>query len=147
MPEILRNATASWEGDLLKGSGKASTESGALRDAAVTFASRFESAGGSNPEELIAAAQAACFSMALANGLSKQGHVPQIINTKATLVLNKGESGSKITKIHLETEGRVPGIDQAAFQAAAERTKEICPISVLLNPGLEEVTVKAKLLG
>ncbi|MBK9715831.1 MAG: OsmC family peroxiredoxin [Kouleothrix sp.] len=140
-----RHASATWSGDLASGSGTASTESGALQDAKVTFASRFENSGGSNPEELLAAAHASCFSMALANNLSKDGHVPQEIRTRATLTLNKGPNGFKITKIHLDTEGSVPGIDQAAFAEAAEQTKKTCPVSVLLLPGLEEATVSAKL--
>ncbi len=145
MPDIPRHASATWSGDLASGSGTASTESGALQDAKVTFASRFENSGGSNPEELLAAAHASCFSMALANNLSKDGHVPQEIRTRATLTLNKGPNGFKITKIHLDTEGSVPGIDQAAFAEAAEQTKKTCPVSVLLLPGLEEATVSAKL--
>jgi osmotically inducible protein OsmC len=148
MPDIVRHATGTWAGDLQGGAGTVSTESGALRDAKVTFTSRFEEGiTGSNPEELVAAAEAACFSMALANNLSKQGHPPKEIRTQATLTLNKGEGGFKITKIHLETEGNVPGIDQATFNATAEKTKETCPISVLLIPGLEEMTVNARLLA
>ncbi len=145
MPDILRHASATWAGDLLSGKGAASTESGALRDAKVTFTSRFEDGTGSNPEELLAAAHAACFSMALANNLSQAGHVPGEIRTQATLTLNKGPNGFKITKIHLDAEGSVPGIDQAAFADAAEKTKQTCPVSVLLLPGLEEATVSAKL--
>jgi osmotically inducible protein OsmC len=145
MPDILRHASATWAGDLTSGTGSASTESGALRDAQVSFSSRFENGTGTNPEELIAAAHAACFSMALANNLSKQGNVPREIRTQATLTLNRGEGGFKITKIHLDTEGAVPGIDQAAFEEAAEKTKQTCPISVLLLPGLEQATVSAKL--
>ena len=145
MPDLLRRASATWAGDLAHGSGTASTESGALRDAKVTFASRFENSGGSNPEELLAAAHASCFSMALANNLSQAGHVPQEIRTNATLTLNQGPNGFKITKIHLDTEGSVPGIDQATFAEAAEKTKQTCPVSVLLLPGLEEATVSARL--
>jgi osmotically inducible protein OsmC len=146
MPDILRHASATWAGDLQSGTGTASSESGALRDAKVSFASRFnEPVTGSNPEELIAAAHASCFSMALAGNLSRRGHVPQEIRTQATLTLHKGESGSKITKIHLDTEGVVAGLDQAAFAEAAEKTKQTCPVSVLLLPGLEEATVSAKL--
>ncbi len=83
--------------------------------------------------------------MALADNLSTQGHVPQALRTSATLTLQKGERGWKITKIQLDTEGEVPGIDQAAFAAAAEQTKQTCPVSVLLLPGLEEATVSAQL--
>ncbi len=147
MADILRHAHASWAGDLRGGTGKASTESGALRDATVTFPSRFESGSGSNPEELIAAAHAACFSMALSGVLGAQGHAPKEIRTKATLTLSRAESGFKITKIHLETEGEVPGIDEAAFMAAAEKAKETCPISTLLKPGLQELTVDAKFVS
>jgi osmotically inducible protein OsmC len=145
MPDFLRHANARWAGDLPSGKGLVSTESGALKDAQVTFVSRFGSGAGSNPEELIAAAHAACFSMALANNLSKAGHTPGEIRTKATLTLNQGPGGFKITKIHLDTEGSVPGIDQAAFAEAAEQTKKTCPVSVLLLPGLEEATVSARL--
>jgi osmotically inducible protein OsmC len=145
MSDLLRRASATWAGDLTSGRGTASTESGALRDANVTFSSRFESGTGSNPEELLAAAHAACFSMALANNLSKAGHVPEEVRTQATLTLSKEPNGFKITKIHLDTEGSVAGIDQAAFAEAAEQTKKTCPVSVLLLPGLEEATVSAKL--
>jgi osmotically inducible protein OsmC len=145
MADILRRASGTWRGDLRSGSGTASTESGALRDAKISFVSRFENESGSNPEELIAAAHAACFSMALANNLSQAGHVPEEIRTEATVTLTRGPSGFKITKVHLDTEGRVPGIDQEAFAAAAEKTKQTCPVSVLLLPGLEEATVSATL--
>jgi lipoyl-dependent peroxiredoxin len=148
MPDILRRATGTWSGDLLSGTGTASTESGALQNAKISFTSRFEDGvTGSNPEELLAAAEAACFSMALANNLSKDGHPPTEIRTNATLTLNKGPNGFKITKIHLDTEGTVPGIDQAAFSQAAEKTRETCPVSVMLKPGLEAITVDAKLNG
>ena len=146
MPDLLRHATGTWAGDLTSGTGTASTESGALTNARVTFPSRFENAGGSNPEELLAAAHASCFSMALSAGLSRQGHPPTQIRTKATLTLNKGEKGFKITKIHLDTEGEVPGIDEATFKRAAEDAKAGCPVSVLLTPGLEAVTLDAKLV-
>jgi lipoyl-dependent peroxiredoxin len=145
MSDHLRRASAMWAGDLKGGSGTASTESGALHDAKVSFGSRFGDSGGNNPEELLAAAHASCFSMALANNLSQQGHVPDEIRTQATLTLHQGQGGFKITKIHLETEGSVPGIDQATFADVAERTKQTCPVSVLLLPGLEEATVTATL--
>jgi len=146
MATILRRATGTWSGgDLRSGSGTASTESGAVKDVRIAFSSRFENGAGSNPEELIAAAHAACFSMALANNLSKDGHVPDDIRTQATLTMSNASGGWKITKIHLDTEGSVPGIDQSAFAEAAEQTKQTCPISVLLLPGLEEATVSAKL--
>jgi lipoyl-dependent peroxiredoxin len=148
MPDILRHASGTWSGDLQSGTGTASTESGALRDAKVSFTSRFEDGvTGSNPEELIAAAHASCFSMALSATLGRQGHTPKQIRTQATLTLNKGEGGFKVTKIHLDTEGDVPGIDEATFRKAAETAKETCPISVLLRPGLEALTVNARLVS
>ena len=147
MPDIQRHASATWNGDLQSGTGKASTESGALRDATITYPSRFEEGTGSNPEELIAAAHAACFSMALSGGLSRQGHPPQEIRTRATLTLRRGASGFEIAAIHLDTEGRVAGIDQAAFREAAEAAKENCPVSRLLKPGLGELTLDARLVS
>ncbi len=147
MPDIQRHASATWEGDLRSGVGKASTESGALQDVSITFATRFEDAPGSNPEELIAAAHAACFSMQLSGLLTGQGHPPTAIRTRATLTMRKDQSGARITGIHLEAEASVPGIDEAAFQLAAEKAKEICPVSALLTPGLESVTLDARLLA
>jgi len=145
MPEIKRTASATWKGDLRGGVGAASTASGALKDAKITFSSRFESEPASNPEELVAAAHASCFSMKLSGVLGGQGHAPTKIRTQATLTMEKLEAGWTITKVHLDTEGKVDGIDQAAFAAAAEDAKENCPISVLLKPGLKELTVNAKL--
>lgn len=145
MPDFLRVGSGTWFGDLQSGQGTASTESGVLENAHITFNSRFENGGGSNPEELIAAAHASCFSMALSAGLSRQGHPPTEIRTNATLTLHKGETGFKITKIHLDTAGVVPGIDQATFEQAAETAKKTCPVSVLLTPGLQEVSLTATL--
>lgn len=145
MADLNRNATSTWRGDLKSGAGVVSTESGAVKDVKLNFVSRFENGGGSNPEELIAAAHAGCYSMALANGLSGDGHVPDYVTTKATVTLRTGAGGPKVAKIHLDVEGKVPGIDAATFQAAAEKTKETCPISRLLLPGLEEVTLTATL--
>lgn len=147
MPEFNRHATSTWTGDLRSGGGVVSTGSGALKGAKVTFVSRFENAEGSNPEELVGAAHAACFSMALSADLGRAGHSPQSVTTKATVTLRMDSNGPKVAKIHLETEGRVPGIDQATFAKIAEGTKTSCPISRLLTPGLEEVTVDAKLVG
>ena len=145
MAEFHRTANSTWKGDLRSGAGVVSTQSGALSDTQVTFVSRFENAGGSNPEELIAAAHAACYSMALANGLSSAGHVPDSVHTTASVTLSMGQGGPKVTKIHLVTEGSVPGIDQATFAKFAEETKMGCPISKLLLPGLEEMTLEATL--
>jgi osmotically inducible protein OsmC len=146
MADIIRYATGSWNGDLKNGSGTVSTNSGAVKDAPVTFPSRFENGGGSNPEELIAAAHASCFSMALALELSQAGNIPQNITTRSTITLRSDENGFKITRIHLQTEGNVPGIDESTFAQTAEGAKENCPVSVLLKPGLESLTVEARLV-
>ena len=148
MAEFHRNASSTWRGDLKGGAGVVSAESGAVHDIEVTYASRFENAGGSNPEELIAAAHAACYSMYLSAILSGAGHVPTAISTNATITLVTGrESGPQITKIHLATEGQVPGIDQDTFQKFANDAKAGCPVSKLLAPGLEEMTLDATLVG
>ena len=146
MADILRTALTTWTGNLKDGSGVTSGESGYLHDVKITWSARFENRPGTNPEELIAAAEASCYSMALSSNLTKQNTPPEVINAKATLTMRRDDSGVKITKLHLDVEARVPGIDDAAFQALAEKTKESCPVSVLLKPGLEELTVSAKLL-
>ncbi|HMQ32741.1 MAG TPA: OsmC family protein [Chloroflexaceae bacterium] len=145
MAEFQRSATSTWRGDLKGGSGVVSTESGALTDTAITYVSRFENAGGSNPEELVGAAHAACYSMFLSAILSGAGHVPEAITTRAAVTLLAGEGGPKVTRVHLVTEGRVPGIDQATFQKFADDAKAGCPISKLLAPGLEGMTLEATL--
>ncbi len=148
MPEFHRHATSTWRGDLRSGAGVVSSQSGALSDLAITFVSRFENAGGSNPEELIASAHAACYSMFLSALLSGAGHVPDSIDTTATVTLvSGGEGGPKITRIALATKGKVPGIDDAAFQKFAADAKAGCPVSKLLAPGLEEMTLEASLLS
>jgi osmotically inducible protein OsmC len=139
MAEITRYGVGTWQGDLKSGGGATSVQSGVLSDAKVTFASRFEDGSGTNPEELIGAAHAACYSMALANNLSQKGFVPESVHTQATVVLE----GLKITKIHLVSQATVPGIDDASFQAVAEETKNGCPISALVAPGLQEMTLTA----
>lgn len=145
MAEFQRSATSTWRGDLKGGSGQVSTQSGALTDTAITYVSRFENAGGSNPEELIGAAHAACYSMFLSALLSGAGHVPESVTTQAAVTLLAGEGGPKITKIHLVTEGKVPGIDQATFQKFADDAKAGCPVSKVLAPGLEAMTLEATL--
>jgi osmotically inducible protein OsmC len=147
MTDLLRTATAAWAGTLLEGKGKVSSASGALKDVGLTFSARFGDAPGSNPEELLAAAHAGCYSMKLSGVLTSQGKPPKQINTTATLTMHKGEGGWKITKVHLETRATVDGIDAAGFQAAAEDAKENCPVSVLLKPGLEAITLDAKLVS
>jgi osmotically inducible protein OsmC len=145
--EIQRSAEAVWRGDLKSGQGSTTTETGALREVPYSFKTRFENdRQGTNPEELIAAAHASCFSMAFANLLTGAGHAPREIRTKAVLTMVKVEGGFKLSKVHLDTTGRVDGLDQAAFQQTAEKAKEGCPVSRLLKPGLDEITLKATLL-
>lgn len=147
MPEIVRKGSGVWNGDLKGGKGVVSSASGALQNAPYSFASRFENAPATNPEELVAAAHAGCFSMALANILASEGHTPDEIRTTATVRMSLGEGGARVTSVHLETTGAVPGIDQAGFAAAAEKAKDNCPISKLLKPGLESLTFAATLAG
>ena len=146
MPEIVRTGSAHWSGDLKSGRGAASTPSGALKEAPYTFASRFENAPASNPEELIAAAHASCFSMALSNILASAGHTPAEVRTTVTLRMRLEPSGASIVSSHLECEGRVPGISAEAFDAAAAKAKDTCPVSRLLKPGLETLTYTARLV-
>jgi osmotically inducible protein OsmC len=140
MAAILRTASGVWRGDLKTGSGAISASSGVLRDTAFSYATRFESARGTNPEELIAAAHAACFSMAFANYLSTQGHRPIEIGTRATVSLENGIIG----KMHLATEGQVPGMSDTAFKQYAIEAERKCPVSNLLRNGLA-ITLEAKL--
>ncbi len=141
MPAIQRTANGTWHGDLKSGKGSIDATSGVLRDTPFTFATRFENAKGTNPEELIAAAHAACYSMAFSHHLSTNGHVPDTIATKATISLEDG----KINKMHLETRGRVAGLDNAAFKRLAEEAEKKCPVSNLLRNGLT-ITLDAALL-
>ncbi len=146
MAEIRRSAEAVWQGDVRAGKGQVSTQSGVLNQAAYTWGGRFESAPGTNPEELIAAAHAGCFTMALSSGLGKKNLPPERLHTVATLIMEMVDQKWTVTKIRLEVEGRVPGIDAAAFQQAAEEAGEGCPISRLLRPGLQEIQVVTKLV-
>jgi osmotically inducible protein OsmC len=126
------SATAVWEGRLRDGRGQFNGKSGLIQGS-YTFATRFESAKGTNPEELIAAAHASCFSMALSAELEKAGTPATRVTTTATATLDKVGNGFKITRIRLETRGEVPGADQAAFGKAAEAAKEGCPVSQALK--------------
>lgn len=128
-----RRASAIWSGDLKTGKGSISTESGTLSNAQYSFTTRFENGVGTNPEELIAAAHAGCFSMALSAQLGAAGMKPERIETSATVTLNKSENGWSITDIHLEVKAKVPGADPAAFNKAANDAKAGCPVSKLLN--------------
>jgi osmotically inducible protein OsmC len=142
---IERNAHATWEGDLRGGSGRFDVGSGAIRGQEVTFASRFEEPGGkTSPEELIAAAHATCFSMALAGGLAKAGHPPTRLETDAVATLDQAEGGFRITSMRLSVRGEVDGIDEQTFRAAAEEAKEGCPVSNALADSVE-ITLDAAL--
>jgi osmotically inducible protein OsmC len=140
MPE--RTAEARWKGNLKDGKGTMRLGSGAF-NGDYSFVSRMENGPGTNPEELIGAAEAGCFSMAFANALSKDGHIPQEIHTVATVHFNQAAGGWSITKIALKTEGIVPGIDEASFQKIAEDSKKNCPVSKALAS--TEITLEATL--
>ncbi|HEV8595380.1 MAG TPA: OsmC family peroxiredoxin [Thermoplasmata archaeon] len=128
-----RGASAVWKKGLKDGSGTMSVNSGAFRDLAYSFTTRFEGTPGTNPEELIAAAEAACFSMAFSAELGKAGITPESVETKATADFDKMEAGWGIKSIHLETTAKVPGADKAKVQEAAEAARKGCPIARLLN--------------
>jgi lipoyl-dependent peroxiredoxin len=145
MADIQRKASAHWSGDLRSGSGKTSAGSGALRDVPYSVPSRFENAKGTNPEELIAAAHASCFSMMLAKLLGDAKTPPHDIHTNATLTLAQRGGGWKISRIDLETEVSADGLSAENLQRIADQAKEQCPISVLLKPGLEEISLKVRL--
>lgn len=138
-----RHAEATWTGDLKTGKGNFAGASGELKGA-YSFGTRFESAAGTNPEELIGAAHAACYSMALAAGLGGAGHTPKRVHTTADVTIEKVATGFKITKIVLKTEGEVPGIDDAKFQEFAEKTKTGCPVSQALSA--TPIELQAKLI-
>lgn len=127
-----RNASATWNGSLKEGNGSFKGSSGAIQGG-YSFGTRFENNPGTNPEELIAAAHAACFSMALSAGLGKNGFNPQRVSTTAAVSIDKVETGFKITKIKLTTEASVPGVDPAKFQEIANATKAGCPVSQALS--------------
>jgi osmotically inducible protein OsmC len=137
MTDIERTGEATWRGDLRGGDGIVSTQSGTLAQESYTFKTRFGDAKGTNPEEMIAAAHAACYSMAFAHTLSEKGHKPESIATKATCSLVPTNGGFKIAKMHLRVRGKVAGIDEAAFRQLAEEADRGCPVSNLLRPGLE----------
>jgi lipoyl-dependent peroxiredoxin len=137
-----RKATAVWNGSLKEGKGNISTESGVLSKAPYSFKTRFENERGTNPEELIAAAHAGCFTMALSAQLGNAGITAESLETTAVVTLEKVSDGFAITKIHLDVTGRIPNGDPAAFQKAAEAAKAGCPVSKLFKA---EITMSAKL--
>jgi osmotically inducible protein OsmC len=138
-----RKAEVTWQGDLMSGNGRIdSVTSGAFGGLAVSWPARSEEPGGkTSPEELIAAAHATCFSMALSHGLAQAGHPPEELKTSATVTFQPGEG---ITKIALDVAGRVPGIDEGAFQQAADGAKQNCPVSKALT-GVPEISLTARL--
>ena len=137
-----RKGSAVWKGNLQEGKGTVSTGSELLVNAQYSFGTRFEEGKGTNPEELIAAAHAACFSMALSAQLGNAGITPESISTTATLSLEKLEAGFTITAMHLDVVAKIPGADNAAFETAANNAKAGCPVSKVLNA---TITMDAKL--
>lgn len=137
-----RSASAVWHGDLKQGHGALATRSGVLKDTPYSFATRFETAPGTNPEELLAAAHAGCFTMALTVALGKAGFTPTRMATQATVSLEQVQGQWTITTVHLENDAWVPGIDDARFQAIAADAKANCPVSRLFKA---EITLHAKL--
>jgi len=141
---MIRKASAVWNGSLKEGKGTISTDSGVLSNTQYSFSTRFESGKGTNPEELIAAAHAGCFTMALSAQLGNAGIIADSLETTASLTLEKLDTGWTITKINLDVAARIPGNDRAAFEKAAQEAKANCPVSRLLKA---EITMSARLLG
>ena len=138
MADITRRAEAVWDGDLRRGNGRISSNSGVLKGTPYSFGTRFEDEPGTNPEELIAAAHAACFSMAFAGTLSSKGYQPRRIETRAICSLSPQESGGfRITKMRLETRAQVPDLDETALQQIAQEAEGGCPVSNALRGGVE----------
>jgi len=137
-----RTATAAWSGGLKDGRGTISTQSGVLSNTQYGFKTRFEEGPGTNPEELIAAAHAGCFTMALSAQLGEAGLTAESLKTEAAVTLDKSDDGFTITAVHLTLTARVPGADQEAFDTAVDNAKAGCPVSKLLNA---EITLTSKL--
>ncbi len=138
-----RNGSAVWSGDLKSGKGKVSTESGALKNNAYGFNTRFEDTPGTNPEELVGAAHASCYAMAMSLGLGEKDLKADEIKATAKVTLSEVDGGFAVTKVHLDVTAKIPGISEADFQEVAEATKKNCPISKLLTA---EITLDAKLV-
>lgn len=139
-----RTGSAHWSGGLKDGKGTVSTASGVLHGTQYSFSTRFENGAGTNPEELIAAAHAGCFSMALSAQLGNAGMTAESIDTTATLTLEKTEAGFSITASHLDVTVKIPGADQAKFEEAAKAAETGCPVSRVLNA---KITMDAKLVS
>jgi lipoyl-dependent peroxiredoxin len=135
-------ASAHWTGPIKEGKGTMSTQSGALSEQPYGFNTRFEGKPGTNPEELIGAAHAGCFSMALSLGLGKSDFTADSIDTKATVTLVEDNGGFTISKVHLDVEAKIPGIENSKFQEICEETKKGCPVSKVLNA---DITMDARL--
>lgn len=147
MAEIKRKASSVWNGTLPKGKGKLSTESGVLHNTPYSFSTRFENEKGTNPEELIAAAHAGCFNMAFSFNLEQSGFIPDELVTEATCIMTPNPGGGfKIARMELSLKAKIPGIDKAKFLEIAQAAKAGCPVSQLLSPGLEEISLDAQLL-
>jgi osmotically inducible protein OsmC len=140
----IRNGSAEWRGDLKAGSGTVAVGDGVF-EGRYSYDSRFGEGAGTNPEQLIAAAHAACFTMALSNILSGEGHVPESVRTDANVHLRNIDGAPTLARIDLTTEGRVPGIDEQEFQRSAEQAKAACPVSRALA-AVPEITLTAKLV-
>lgn len=144
---MIRKSTAVWQGDEMHGNGQLTTQSGALRDQPYSFKTRFESAdgkAGTNPEELLGAAHAGCFAMAVSFALSEAGHAPTELRVTASVDISKGNDGFAIKAIGLDLEARVEGIDAAKFQEIAEKAKKGCPVSKAL--AATPITLSSKLV-
>jgi osmotically inducible protein OsmC len=142
--EMQRNGSAHWSGGLKDGKGTVSTASGVLNNSQYSFGTRFENGIGTNPEELIAAAHASCFSMALSAQLGNAGMTPESIDTTATITLEKTDAGFTITSSHLNVTVKIPGADKAKFDEAAKAAETGCPISRVLNT---KITMDANLVA
>jgi osmotically inducible protein OsmC len=141
---MIRKAKAVWHGTGRAGNGNLSTDSGVLAETPYSFKTRFENEKGTNPEELIAAAHAGCFSMALSGQLGSAGMTAQSIDTTATVTFEKLEQGFTVTEVHLKLVAKIPGADKAAFETAAGNAKTGCPISRLLNT---KITLETELVS
>jgi len=139
-----RTATAHWSGGLKDGTGTVSTQSGVLKQTQYSFSTRFENGIGTNPEELIAAAHAGCFTMALSAQLGNAGMTAESIDTTATLSLDKTDAGFSITKVHLDVKAKIPNADKAKFDEAAQNAEKGCPVSRVLKA---EITMSAQLVS
>lgn len=139
MADISRKASAQWSGDIMKGQGTVSTASSTLDKAQYNFKGRFEQGVGTNPEELLAAAHAACFTMQISALMGAAGHAPDDVQTEATCEMERAGAGFKISTMRLKVSGKVPGIDQAAFEQFAAQAAELCPLSNVMKGNVEIV--------